>query len=56
MSIASKEARESKYCIRLLIESHYLENFHKKEELLNEVTSIVNIITKKIKTSKENGR
>jgi len=56
MSIASKEARESKYWIKLLIQSNYLNNFNKKEELMNEIDNIVNIITKIIKTSKENGK
>ncbi len=55
MSIASKEARESKYWIRLLIQSNYLNDFKKKDELISEVDNIVNIITKIIKTSKENG-
>ena len=54
MSIASKEARESKYWIRLLVESNYLANFNKKDELISEIDNIVNIITKIIKTSKEN--
>jgi len=54
MSIASKEARESKYWIRLLIESNYLINFNKKEELLQEIDNIINIITKIIMTSREN--
>ena len=54
MSIASKEARESKYWIRLLIESNYLINFNKKEELLQEIDNIINIITKIIITSREN--
>jgi len=56
MSIASKEARESKYWIKLLIQLNYLNNFNKKEELMNEIDNIINIITKIIKTSKENGR
>lgn len=55
MSIASKEARESKYWIKLLVQSNYLDNFVKTDELLNEIENIVNIITKIIKTSKESG-
>ena len=54
MSIASKEARESKYWIRLLERSNYLSDFDKKEVLINEVNSIVNIITKIVKSTKEN--
>jgi four helix bundle protein len=53
MSIASKEARESKYWIRLLIQSNYLNEFNKKDELMDEIENIVNILTKIIKTSKE---
>ena len=55
MSIASKEARESKYWIRLLKHANYLNNFEKKEELISEINSIVNIITKIVKTTKEKG-
>ena len=55
MSIASKEARESKYWIRLLKRSDYINGFEKNELLFTEVTSIVNIITKIIKTTKDNG-
>ena len=54
MSIASKEARESKYWIKLLIQSNYLNGFSKKDDLINEIDNIVKIITKIIKTSKEN--
>jgi len=53
MSIASKEARESKYWIRLLNHSGYLINFEAKEELLSEINNIVNIITKIVKSTKE---
>ena len=55
MSIANKEARESKYWIRLLSQSNYLNDFDKKDDLLSEINNIINIITKIIKTSKENG-
>jgi len=54
MSIASKEARESRYWLRLLSGSHYMNNFSKKELIISEIDNIVNIITKIIKTSKEN--
>ena len=53
MSIASKEARESKYWIRLLQHSGYLVNFKEREDLLSEVSNIVNIITKIVKRTKE---
>ena len=55
MSIASKEARESKYWIRLLEKSSYLNDFNQKESLLNEINVIVNILTKIVKSTKENG-
>lgn len=51
MSIASKEARETKYWLRLLnkseITSITIENY------LTEIEHIINIITKIIKTSQE---
>ena len=56
MSIASKEARETRYWIRLLNESNYLRDFSKKNELVIEIENIINIITKIVKTSKENER
>jgi len=51
MSIASKEARETKYWLRLLTKSGYLNGYSKKAETLAEVDSIINIITKIVKTS-----
>ena len=55
MSIASKEARESKYWLRLLDKSNYLRGFTQKELVMNEVNTIINIITKIVKSTKENG-
>lgn len=52
MSIASKEARETKYWLRLLDKSE-LTNIP-VTAYLEEVEHIVNIITKIIKTSQEN--
>jgi len=54
MSIASKEARESKYWIRLLDKSNYLNGFNNKEYINNEVNIIINIITKIVKTTTQN--
>ena len=54
MSIASKEARETDYWLRLLNKSGYLSDFGKKERLFEEITAIINILTKIVKTSKEN--
>ena len=54
MSIASKEARETKYWLRLLQRSNYLENSESHNELLEEIDNVINIITKIVKTSQEN--
>ena len=51
MSIASKEARETKYWLRLLSKSGYLDGYSRKTEILANVDSIINIITKIVKTS-----
>jgi four helix bundle protein len=51
MSIASKEARETKYWITLLLKSGYLNNDQNTQELLQDINSIINIITKIVKTS-----
>ncbi len=53
MSIASKEARETKYWLRLLSKSGYLNGYSRKAETLAEVDSIINIITKIVKTSSQ---
>jgi len=53
MSIASKEARETKYWLRLLTKSGYLNGYSRKAETLTEVDSIINIITKIVKTSSQ---
>lgn len=52
MSIANKEARETKYWLRLLEKSQLVPILIEKE--LKEVNEIVNILTKIIKTSQEN--
>lgn len=51
MSIASKEARESKYWLRLLSESD-ITNID-VTEYLKEIDHIINIITKIVKSSQE---
>lgn len=53
MAIASKEARETDYWLRLLERSGYLSDFEKRENLCAEVIVIINIITKIVKTSQE---
>ena len=49
MSIASKEARETKYWIRLLEKSQFLN--YDYEMLLKEIEQIINILTAIVKTS-----
>jgi len=53
MAIASKEARETQYWLRLLDKSGYLFGFEKKGELFSEILAITNILTKIVKTSKQ---
>ncbi len=55
MSIASKEARETKYWIDLLIKTDYLnqsDNF--TQSLVNEIEEIIKMLTSIIKTTQEN--
>lgn len=53
MTIASKEARESLYWIRLLNASGYLDGFEKKNLLFDDCQSIMRITSKIVKTSQE---
>jgi four helix bundle protein len=53
MAIASKEARETHYWLRLLDRAGQLEGFQNKEELISEIEAIINILTKIVKTSME---
>jgi len=52
MSIASKEARETKYWIRLIAESSI--NKYDFNEYLNDVNEIISILTAIVKTSQAN--
>ncbi|MBK7310535.1 MAG: four helix bundle protein [Sphingobacteriaceae bacterium] len=52
MSIAAKEARETRYWLRLLHETEITEK--EVEHLLKEVEEIINILTKIVKTSSTN--
>ena len=52
MSIASKEARETRYWLRLLDQSKIL-NFSVSEYLLD-IESIIKILTKIVKTAQQN--
>ena len=55
MSIASKEARESKYWIDLLVKTEYLniDDQHTKS-LINDIEEIIKLLTSIVKSSKEN--
>ena len=50
MAIASKEARESRYWIRLIADSNIIEN-QDYNELENEIEEIIRMLTKIVKTS-----
>ncbi len=55
MSIASKEARETKYWIDLLIKTDYLNIKESHvESLVTDINEIIYIITKIVKSSKDN--
>jgi len=51
MSIASKEARETNYWLRLLRESKIIEDLEISDNLFESLRSIINILTKIVKTS-----
>ena len=52
MSIASKEARESKYWIELLVKTDYLNKYKKHTQtLLDEVEELIKLLTSIIKSS-----
>jgi four helix bundle protein len=52
MSIASKEARESKYWINLLIKTDYINNIQAKS-LVDDIEEIVKLLTSIVKTSQK---
>ena len=55
MSIASKEARESKYWINLLIKTDYLNiNENYVQSLINDIEEIIKLLTSIVKSSMEN--
>ena len=55
MSIASKEARETKYWIELLIKTDYLNLSNKHiESLLSNIEEIIKLLTSIVKSSKGN--
>ncbi len=57
MSIASKEARETKYWIDLLVKTEYLNPDDEQiKTMIEDIDDIIKIITKIVKSSKENKR
>ena len=55
MSIASKESRESKYWINLLIQTDYLNSNDKHtKSLINEIEEIIKLLTSIIKSTQSN--
>jgi four helix bundle protein len=55
MSIASKEARETRYWLDLLVDSGYISKTDNKvKNLFEEIESIINILTKIVKTGASN--
>jgi len=57
MSISSKEARETKYWIDLLIKTGYLD-IHEShvESLLKDIEELIKLLTSIVKSSKENNK
>ena len=55
MAIASKEARESKYWIDLLIKTDYLDiNENHVKSLISDIEEIIKLLTSIVKSSMEN--
>ena len=55
MSIASKEARETNYWLRLIRDSELVHD-HEVEDLLNESIELIKILTSIVKTSQEKAK
>ena len=53
MSIASKEAKETEYWLRLLDKSNYLKEYQKKPILFDMIQSVNKLLTSIIKTTQE---
>ena len=57
MSIASKEARETRYWLELLADSGYISKTDNKiKNLFEEMENIISILTKIVKTGASNGK
>ena len=55
MSIASKEARESRYWLRLLKADNFIKDYD-LSELIADSDQIINILTKIVKTAQQNSK
>lgn len=55
MSIASKEAREARYWLRLLKEDKFIMDYD-LSGLISESDQIINILTKIVKTAQQNSK
>ena len=53
MSISAKEARETRYWIKLLKESGYIDEYGEKDQILEDINIIIALLTKIIKTAQE---
>ena len=53
MAIASKEARETLYWLRLLAKSDFFNGYSPFDDMYAEIRSIINIITRIVKTTNE---
>jgi four helix bundle protein len=53
MTIASKEAREARYWLKLLEEDRFIKECN-LSELTDEISQIISILTKIVKTTQEN--
>ena len=54
MSIAAKEALETRYWLNLLIDSNFISiNKEKTQDILSEIESIIKMLTKIVKTSQK---
>ena len=51
MLITSKEARETEYWLRLLVKSGYLSRYNHKSVLIDNIQSIIKLLTSFVKTT-----
>ena len=54
MNISLKEAKETKYRLSLLQDSWYMSEFLKRDILLSKINELIGVLTKIVKTTKQN--